>query len=246
MLSKLALELQSGKRVSRVTPTLARWLRASGIASSLLYAAMLIFVPLLWTSYDSASFTVSELSAIGAPTRPLWVPLGTLWALLYLGFGFGVWFSADSNRALRVLATLIIAAGVLSLFWPPMHLREVLAAGGETLTDRLHLVWTAVNGLLTLLAVGFAAAALGKPFRLFSVVILATLVLAGAATSASTSGVAANLPTPWIGVWERLNIGAWLLWVAVLSLVLIERARRAASTPTFIPRADRLNASRTP
>ena len=231
MLDQPLAGLQTGKRVSRATPTFTRWLLACGFASSLLYLAMLIFVPLLWPSYDSASFTVSELSAIDAPTRPLWVPLGMLWSLLYLGFGLGIWLSADSKRALRALAALIIAASVLSLSWPPMHLREVLAAGGETLTDRLHIVWTVANGLLTLLAVGCSAAALGKPFRLFAVAILATLVVAGVATSALASGVSANLPTPWIGIWERLNIGAWLLWVAVLSLALIERARRAASTP---------------
>lgn len=216
---------------------MTRWLLVSGVASSVLYLALLIFVPLRWASYDAASFTVSELSAIGAPTRSLWVPLALLWSLLYLGFGFGVWRSADSNRALRVSGVLIIAAGVLGLFWPPMHAREVLAAGGETLTDQLHLVWAAANGLLTLLAVGFGAAALGKWFRLFSGVILATLVLAGAATSASASRVAANLPTPWIGVWERVNIGAWLLWVAVLALALIERARLAIATPSSCERA---------
>jgi hypothetical protein len=43
-----------------------------GILSSLLYVAMNVFVPMLWEGYRSASQTVSELSAIGAPTRPLW------------------------------------------------------------------------------------------------------------------------------------------------------------------------------
>ena len=40
-----------------------------GIASSLLYVAMNVFVPMQWEGYSSASQTVSELSAIGAPTR---------------------------------------------------------------------------------------------------------------------------------------------------------------------------------
>ena len=30
--------------------------------------------------------------------------------------------------------------------------------------------------------------------------------------------IAANLPTPWIGVWERINLGVFLLWVVVLAL----------------------------
>jgi hypothetical protein len=48
------------------------------------------------------------------------------------------------------------------------------------------------------------------------------------------AGVDANLPTPSIGIWERINIGAWLLWVVVLALTLTRqmpeaRTRRARS-----------------
>ncbi len=62
-----------------------------GILSSLLYVAMNVFIPMQWEGYSSASQTVSELSAIGAPTRPLWVPLGTVYTLLVAAFGWGVW-----------------------------------------------------------------------------------------------------------------------------------------------------------
>jgi len=41
----------------------------------MLYGAMIVSVGMLWEGYRSASQTVSELSAIGAPTRPLWVVL---------------------------------------------------------------------------------------------------------------------------------------------------------------------------
>ena len=33
--------------------------------------------------------------------------------------------------------------------------------------------------------------------------------------------IAANLPTPWIGVWERINLGVFLLWVIVLAIRLM-------------------------
>jgi ABC-type Na+ efflux pump permease subunit len=66
-------------------------LMVCGIVSSLLYAAMLAFIPMLWEDYCSASQTVSELSAIDAPTRSVWVPVGIAWTLLYAAFGSGVW-----------------------------------------------------------------------------------------------------------------------------------------------------------
>ena len=39
-----------------------------GVVSSLLYVTMNIVTTLVWREYSSASQTVSELSAIGAPT----------------------------------------------------------------------------------------------------------------------------------------------------------------------------------
>jgi hypothetical protein len=130
-----------------------------GILSSRLYVAVNVFVPLQWEGYSSASQTVSELSAIGAPTRPLWVWLGIVYSLLVAAFGWGVWKSAGRNRPLRVVGGLMIVDGVLSLYWPPMHLR-----GAEfTLTDTMHIVWAMVTVLLVVLAFALLRAQLEQP-----------------------------------------------------------------------------------
>jgi hypothetical protein len=34
---------------------------------------------------------------------------------------------------------------------------------------------------------------------------------------------AANLPTPWAGLWERINIGVVLHWIVVLAIVLLRK-----------------------
>jgi hypothetical protein len=201
-----------------------------GILSALLYAAMLVFVALQWEGYSSASQTVSELSAIGAPTRALWVMLGIVWTVLVVAFGFGIRASAVGNRALGVAGGLLIASAVFGLAWPPMHQREVLAAGGGTLTDTLHIVWTAVTGLFTLAAMGFAASALGKRFRLYTIASMVILVAFGVLTGMDAPRMQANLPTPWVGVWERINIVAQMLWMAVLAVVLLRR-RGTATQP---------------
>jgi hypothetical protein len=199
---------------------LPRFALVCGALSSLLYAAMLTFVPLAWSGYSSASQTVNELSAIGAPSRMLWVSLGFVWMLLYAAFGWGVWESAGQNRALRIAGLLMFAAAIIGIFWPPMHVRDVLAAGGGSLTDTMHIVWAAINGLITLLAMAFGAAAFGRRFRLYSIATMVVLIAAGVVTSMDAPQMQANLSTPWMGVWERINIGVWLLWVAVLSVML--------------------------
>ena len=122
---------------------------------------------------------------------------------------------------MRVVGGLLIADGLLSLAWPPMHQRTVLAAGGGTLTDTMHIIWAIVTVLLMLLAIGFGAAALGKRFRLYSIVTIVILFAFGVLTGLDGPRIGANLPTPLVGVWERINIGAFLLWVVVLANTLL-------------------------
>ena len=201
---------------------LRKTLLLCGIASSLLYIAMNFIVAMQWQAYSSASQTVSELSAIGAPTRSLWVMLGAFYTVLVTAFGWGVWRSAGENRALRSVGGLVLTYGALGLLWPlaPMHLRETLAAGGGTWTDTVHLALGTVTVLLMLTAMAIGAGTFGKWFGVYSIASLAVLFIFAALTFRDAPGVSQNLPTPWIGVWERINIGVFLLWVVVLAIAL--------------------------
>lgn len=218
---------------------LRRFLLWCGVLSSLLYAAMTMLVATRWDGYGHASQTISELSAIDAPTRSLWQVPGAIYTVLVTAFGWGVVRSAGGNRALRATGGLIVAYGALGLLWPfaPMHRREVLAAGGHSLTDTLHLTLAGVTVVLMLLAIAGGAVALGKRFRVYSIASLAVLAIFGVLTARDAPRIAANLPTPWAGVWERINIGVFLLWVIVLAAMLRRRDghaadRRAPPSPT--------------
>ena len=54
-----------------------------GILAPVLYVAMTLFIGLLWEGYSVVSRVPSELSAIGAPTRPLWIWLGVVYCSLW-------------------------------------------------------------------------------------------------------------------------------------------------------------------
>jgi hypothetical protein len=200
-----------------------------GILAPFLYVAMTLFVGLLWEGYSVVSGVPSELAAIGAPTRVLWTWLGAVYAVLMVAFGWIVWTSAPPNRALRIVGALLIADTVVGQFWPPMHQRAVLAAGGATLTDTLHLVWAAITGVFFLLIVGFGAAALGKRFRVYSIATMVIGLACGAVTGTYASQVQADLPTPWVGVWERISIATFMTWIAVLATALLRAPRPAAT-----------------
>ena len=100
---------------------------------------MNIVVPLQDPSYDSVTQTVSELSAIGAPTRPLWVALGAFYTAFLLAFSIGILMSSTGNRPLRIAGSLLLAGTIFGVFWPPMHMRGV----EMTLTDQIihHESW---------------------------------------------------------------------------------------------------------
>jgi len=202
-----------------------------GIVSSLLYGAMIGAIG--FDGYSRISQTPSELTAIGAPTRSLWMQLGAVYTVLVIAFGCGVWKSAGRDRALRIVGGLLVTYGLLGLLWPfaPMHQREVLAAGGGTLSDTMHVVLASATVLLMFVAMGVAARAFGTRFRVYSIASIVVLVGFGAMTFWDAPRVQANLPTPWIGLWERINISVFLLWVVVLATVLMWGGSRRSGQP---------------
>ena len=203
-----------------------------GILAPVLYVAMTLFVGLLWEGYSGFSNVPSELSAIGAPTRSLWTWLGIVYAVLMIAFGWIVWTSAPPNGALRAVGGLLMTYTLFGQFWPPMHQRAVLAAGGGTLTDTLHLVWAIITGVFFMLIVGFGAGALGKRFRVYSFVTIVIGLACGAVTGTYASQVQADLPTPWVGVWERISIATFMGWIAVLATALLRPPRSSAFETT--------------
>jgi hypothetical protein len=84
-----------------------------------------------------------------------------------------------------------------------------------------------VMSLFILLAMGFGATLLGKRFRYYSCGTIAILVVFGVLASLQAGKMVANEPTPWMGIEERINIYATMLWVAVLAIGLlrVQKAR---------------------
>lgn len=202
---------------------LRQLLLGCGIAYALLWVGLDIVASILYDGYSYTDQTVSELSAIGAPTRPLWMAFGVVWNVLVIAFAAGVWQSAGSTRALRVVAGLLIANAMVGTVLGPfssMNQRQVLAAGGATLSDTLHLVVTGIGVFTFLLEIGFAASLFGRRFRLYSIATIVAMLVFGAITSVYAPQVQANEPTPWVGIYERINAYGYMLWMVVLAVTL--------------------------
>jgi hypothetical protein len=216
--------LQSLRRSVERRPTVQKVLLGCGTAAFVLYVGMDTIAALRYDGYRYADQTISELSAIDAPTRSFWLPPGLVYSGLTLAFGLGVWASAGKKRSLRAVGIMAAVVGLTGFVgWPfaPMHQREVLAAGGETWADTMHLVLGGVNSLLFVMSIAIGARAFGQRFRHYSIATVLIVLVAGALTGLDAPKVAANEPTPWLGIIERIAVFGSMLWYAVLAIGLL-------------------------
>jgi hypothetical protein len=203
-------------------------LLACGVFSTALYVAMDVAAALRYEGYSYKSQTISELSAVGAPTRRMWLWLVPLYELLVFAFGLGVWLASGTRRSLRRVAALVFAFGAVGVAWPfaPMHRREVLAAGGGTVSDTMHLVLAGVTVALTVTTIGLGAATFGKRFHAWSIATIGVLLVFGSLVGIQSPRVGKDEPTPWIGIWERINVFGSMLWFSALAMVLLREQHR--------------------
>lgn len=217
---------------SRSGSIVRKALLAGGILSSLLYFATDVLGGLRYGGYSFTSQAISELAAIGAPSKSFVDPLFLSYQLLALAFGIGVFLAAAGRRgALRNTALMMTAYGATGFLTfimagpakIAMHQRGIGSLPG----DAPHIILTAVLVMFLLLAMTFGAFALGKRFRRFSFATLLIAIVSGALTVPFAARVAAGLPTLGLGIVERIDVYSCLLWIAVLSIALLRRPRSA-------------------
>ena len=213
-------ELQAQKRVRKV-------LLIFGILYSLLSVGTEILAGMLWKGYSFTSQAISELSAIGAPTRPLLVLTGIVYLFLLIAFGLGVLGSAGQNRALSVTGGLLIGIGLVGMAWTlfPMHQGEPVSSPANT----MHAIFAGVQVLLILMSIGFGAIAYRNWFRFYSIGTLLILLVAGIVAFWMA---APGQPSPPLsfGIVERINVYGYLLWVAVLAVILLREEKREGAS----------------
>ncbi|MFZ2173005.1 MAG: hypothetical protein WAW17_03010, partial [Rhodococcus sp. (in: high G+C Gram-positive bacteria)] len=60
-------------------------------------------------------------------------------------------------------------------------------------------------------------------FRWYSIGTLVVLMVSGWLASQFIPDIADNLPTPWLGAYERINAYVYLVWVVVLAVTVMRR-----------------------
>ena len=208
---------------------LRRILLACGVISPLLYAVSDTLAGVLWEGYSFRDQTISELGAIGAPSRTVFAALLIPTYLLLVAFGAGVWQAAEDRRRLRAAAGLLIAFGVLAL--TVGQFAAMRPRGTEQgLSGALHLIEGGVAMTMLLVAMGLAAIALGRVFGLYTIGTVAVMLFFGIWSAMEIPQVEAGLPTPWIGVKERISWYSYQLWFLVLAGTLLRESQHGQIT----------------
>ena len=221
-------EVQSAPRASTFTApgvrespaAIRKVLLGCGVLSSFLYV---VLVSLPYDGYDVLSQNVSELLANGAPTRPLMlVLLVGAYNVLVLALAWGVWASPGRRPALRLTALTLGLFAIIGAVTGGIFNMDMRGAE-STLRGALHPTMTAVMSIPIVLSLIVGAFLHGWRFGLFSLATLVAAAVGGLLTAQDVPQLAANLPTPWMGFKERINIYPYMLWVAALALSLWPR-----------------------
>lgn len=196
-----------------------------------LYIAMDVVASLRYDGYSYKDQTISELSAIGAPTRNLWLVFSAAYAVLVFAFALGVLLIAGKRKTVRAVGWIFLAGAIGGLMWwfGPMHQREVLAADGGTWQDTLHLVAGGISSLVFFSAIGVGMFAFGRAFRWYSIVTIGLMLVFGMLMNMDIAKVSNDEPTPWLGIYERIAVEGAMLWEAVFAAMLLWAPRAQGS-----------------
>jgi uncharacterized protein DUF998 len=199
-------------------------LLACGPLSALSYVGWReLAVALRWEGYSRIANAISELQLGGSPTKSFLDPWeGWVYSGLVAAFGVGVWLSAEGKWSLRVVAIAMIMPLVMAPLWAVF--------GEASLAAHVGLVLVGIGTWLV--AMGFAAAALGKRFRNYTLVTLAVVVAFNGLALSYVADVDAGRPTPFIGLDERAAFAAYFVWQSVLAVILWHTGRTRARTAT--------------
>lgn len=202
-----------------------RALLMCGAASSILYVIIDVIGAVSYPGYDYSAQAISEMSAIGAPTASLLAPWYALWSILFLAFTLGVWIVGRARRSLRWCAALLLAVAIVgsgfSLF--PMSQRSAV----PTFSDTVHLVVAGATMVLLSAAILAGAGSFERGFRHYSAATVGVMLIFFLVTMRDVPNVAADFPTPYMGISERISMAAWLLWIAVFSVKLLRTSMPA-------------------
>ena len=197
---------------------------AQGIVSPLLFVVIVVVGGMMRPGYSHVSQAISELTEAGAANKPL-LDIGLYVSeLMTIAFGAGfLWAVRAWGVSFRIAGALLVFIGVIGLLFAPFPMDPV----GEpfTRTGTIHLIIAAVSSpssMAVMIFAGFGWRGLsgGGNWCVYSFITFAIVFVTGLL---GAIGIAQGWST--IGMWQRLSVGAFLLWKVLVAIELMRRTR---------------------
>jgi len=198
-----------------------------GIAAPILYVATAIVGAALRPDYNHIVNAISELLSNGAPNKAVLDIVFNIYNTLLLAFAIGA-FSVMKNlpRISRVAMGILIGIQVLSFSWgffpmDPLGAEATFAGTMHNVLGGIVAFGTIIMPLL--MGLGFRQASGFKCYSTFSFIASAIIFVSGL-----TGVVLAGQGYLVFGLFERITIGTYEVWIFVtalnlLTLIQIER-----------------------
>jgi len=151
--------------------------------------------------------------------------MGFIYNPLVIAFGIGVCKYSENKLFLKVTGILLSIWGLLGYVWFffPMNMRGQIV---NSVTNTMYLVLAEITVPLMIVFIAIGSGAKGKCFRIYSILTIIATLVCGAIVGSQASRVAAQLPTPWMGILERVSVYAPMIWVAMLAMVLLKYEKK--------------------
>ena len=207
----------------------------AGAAAAFVYILAVVAGGAIRPGYDHVSQFVSELIATGAPNKMLLDPIFAVYNILTMVFGWALFdfvrsLKRNPKKNIGIAGALIILAegvfGLATLFFPQDPIGQTM-----TPTGTFHIILAGLSSLTTmagmlLLGLWFNASPTLRRYGLYSFVSVGFVFISGGLTAAMTAS-----QSPISGLLERLTIGGFLQWMALVSLGLFFKLRALENEP---------------
>jgi hypothetical membrane protein len=191
-----------------------------GIMAALFYISAVLIGGSLRKDYSHVSNMISELTVANAPYKTLMDIIFTLYNLCIAIFGFSTYhyLLPPRSKKMKTASIMLGSMGILGLlmFLFPQDSRDALVTVGGI----IHIVLAGIMSLLTILIIFLAGLSFEneselKSLKIYTIFSGLVVVLTGGLTAALTASGSA-----YMGVFERLTIGTFILWVMIFALKL--------------------------
>jgi len=193
-----------------------------GIIGPIIYVLAVIMGDLIRSDYNFIYNTISELTLTNAPNLLLISILFGIYNFSLLIFGTGAFLDKEIDNSKKYkISTLMIAIigilGLLLLFFPQDPRNTPLTFQGT-----IHIAIAGITSLFTLISVlliglNFRKDEKMKTFSIYSFISFIVILISGGVAAISVGSNSA-----FGGLFERITIFAFMLWVIAFSYLIIK------------------------